>query len=79
MKVEAKSQGGSDDAENLRALCSLCNEGAANITLNRPDSEKLMAQIRRAPGSDQLIVLDKLLRKYPKEASNILNLLIKDK
>lgn len=64
-----KSQGGTDDADNLRALCSVCNEGAANITMNRPDHEKLMAQIRRAPGSDQVKVLEKLIRKYPKEAS----------
>ncbi|TAL85697.1 MAG: HNH endonuclease [Candidimonas sp.] len=73
-----KSQGGTDDADNLRALCSVCNEGAANITMNRPDHEKLMAQIRRAPGSDQVKVLEKLIRKYPKQASATLFIVSED-
>lgn len=68
-----KSQGGTDDADNLRALCSVCNEGAANITTNRPDHEKLMAQVRRAPGADQVQVMEKLVRKYPNEASKVLS------
>lgn len=63
-----KSQGGTDDAGNLRAICSVCNEGAANITLVRPDAAKLLAQIRRAPGTDQVAVLDWLIRKYRDEA-----------
>ncbi len=63
-----KSQGGTDDAGNLRAICSVCNEGAANITLTRPDAAKLLAQIRRAPGTDQVAVLDWLMRKYRDEA-----------
>lgn len=70
-----KSQGGTDDADNLRALCSVCNEGAANITRARPDHEKLLAQVRRAPGSEQVKVMEKLVRKYPNEASQILLLL----
>lgn len=67
-----KSQGGTDDASNLRALCSVCNEGAANITTARPDHEKLLAQVRRAPGSEQVKVLEKLVRKYPNETSQML-------
>ena len=63
-----KSQGGTDDPGNLRAICSVCNEGAANITLVRPDAAKLLAQIRRAPGTDQVVVLDWLMRKYGDEA-----------
>eukprot|EP01039_Chlorochromonas_danica_P018697 gene18697-22537_t len=31
-----KSMGGTDDQGNLRAICSVCNEGASNLTLNRP-------------------------------------------
>jgi hypothetical protein len=31
-----KSQGGKDDAANLRALCSVCNEGASNLTPESP-------------------------------------------
>lgn len=67
-----KSQGGTDDASNLRVLCSVCNEGAANITTARPDHEKLLAQIRRAPGGEQVKVLEKLVRKYPNEAAKML-------
>ncbi|MAN64389.1 MAG: HNH endonuclease [Parvibaculum sp.] len=65
-----KSQGGSDDPSNLRALCSVCNEGAANITTERPTSQKLLAQIRRAPGSDQVEVLKWLVGKYPKQTDS---------
>ncbi len=64
-----KSQGGTDDPSNLRALCSVCNEGAANVTLPRPDAMKLLMQIRRAPGSDQLEVLRWLVGKFPVQAA----------
>ena len=63
-----KSQGGTDDATNLRALCSVCNEGASNLTLTRPDALKLMIQLRRATTQDQLEALKWLLLKFPKEA-----------
>jgi len=68
-----KSMGGTDDPSNLRALCSVCNEGAANLTLDRPSHEKLLIQIRRATGADQLKVLEWLLRKYPKQVEQLVN------
>lgn len=68
-----KSMGGTDDPSNLRAICSVCNEGAANITLERPKTAKLLAQIRRAPGSDQLAVMEWLLKKFPKQAQEKVN------
>lgn len=61
-----KSMGGTDDPANLRALCSVCNEGAANLTLDRPSYEKLLVQVRRATASDQLKVLEWLSKKFPK-------------
>lgn len=67
-----KSQGGSDDPANLRALCSVCNEGASNITLDRPAAMKLLMQIRRARGSDQLEVLAWLVQKFPRQAEEYL-------
>lgn len=67
-----KSMGGGDDAGNLRAVCSVCNEGAKNLTLDRPSSSKLLAQIRRATGTDQIAVLRWLLRKFPDQAAKIL-------
>lgn len=60
-----KSMGGDDSPGNLRAICSVCNEGASNLTLNRPDAIKLLAQVRRAPAKDQLDLLDWLLAKFP--------------
>jgi len=67
-----KSVGGTDDPSNLRALCSLCNEGASNITLQRPKADKLLIQIRRAPGTDQLEVLKWLISKFPKQAQRLM-------
>ncbi|MSQ31199.1 MAG: HNH endonuclease [Dehalococcoidia bacterium] len=67
-----KSRGGSDEPENLSAICSLCNEGAANITLQRPDARRLLAQIRRAPGAAQLDVLSWIVQKYPQDAARVL-------
>ena len=60
-----KSMGGTDDASNLKAICSICNEGASNLTLDRPTARKLLIQIRRAPTSDQLEVLEWLVKKFP--------------
>jgi 5-methylcytosine-specific restriction endonuclease McrA len=67
-----KSQGGSDEPGNLRAICSVCNEGASNVTLERPSSHKLLAQLRRATGTDQLEVMKWLIRKFPTQTAKIL-------
>lgn len=66
-----KSQGGTDDYPNLKAICSVCNEGASNITPDRPLADKLLAQIRRAPGNEQLKVLEWLVKKFPKQTKEI--------
>jgi HNH endonuclease len=66
-----KSMGGTDDASNLRAICSVCNEGAKNLTLPRPDWMKLAAQIRRAPGDVQLQALEWLITKFPNQTDAI--------
>lgn len=66
-----KSLGGLDDSSNLRAICSVCNEGAANITLDRPSARKLKAQVRRANSSDQLDLLEWLITKYPSQAKKL--------
>ncbi len=68
-----KSMGGTDDAANLRAVCSVCNEGAQNMTLDRPSSEKLLIQIRRATGADQIKVLEWLIRKFPKQSRELID------
>ncbi len=66
-----KSQGGTDDASNLRALCSVCNEGASNLTLERPSAQKLLIQVRRAKGGDQLKLLQWLIQKFPKQTKDL--------
>lgn len=67
-----KSMGGTDEPSNLRAVCSVCNEGASNITPDRPTVLKLKAQIRKARGEDQLEILKILIEKYPQQAQNFL-------
>lgn len=59
-----KSMGGSDEPSNLRAICSVCNEGASNVTLQRPERNKLLVQVRRATAADQLALLDWLQKKF---------------
>ncbi len=71
--VVDKSMGGTDDPSNLRALCSVCNEGAKNLTLPRPDWMKLAAQIRRAPGDVQLQALEWLITKFPNQTNSIVS------
>jgi hypothetical protein len=64
-----KSKGGNDDLSNLRAICSICNEGAQNATLIRPDLRQLLIQVRRAASPDQVEVLKWLIAKFPKQAA----------
>ncbi|MEO0414728.1 MAG: HNH endonuclease, partial [Verrucomicrobiota bacterium] len=61
------SKGGTDAPSNLRALCSVCNEGASNLTLQRPEVTTLLVQIRRAKKADQIEVLKWLAQKFPTE------------
>ena len=67
-----KSLGGADEPTNLRAICSVCNEGASNVTLTRPDLQKLLVQVRRATAQDQIEVLKWLVAKFPKLATLII-------
>ncbi len=67
-----KSHGGTDDPTNLRAICSVCNEGASNLTLERPSSTKLLTQVRRATVKNQIKLLEWLIKKFPKQADNLL-------
>lgn len=72
-----KTKGGSDEGDNLRLLCSVCNEGASNLTLVRPDSISLLIQVRRAPTKVQLDVMEWLLKKFPEQARTFLAKLIR--
>ena len=59
-----KSLGGKDELANLRSLCSTCNQGAKNITTERPSGIWLLAQIRRAGQDEQKAALDWLRKKF---------------
>ncbi len=63
---------GEDAPSMLRAICSVCNEGASNLTLNRPQAIKLIAQVRRAPTADQLDILKWVVGKFPKQTEEVL-------
>lgn len=64
-----KSKGGKDTADNLRAVCTNCNEGLQNTSLPKPDQVWLLSQFRRATVNDQKAVLNWLLEKFQLDAT----------
>lgn len=66
-----KSKGGDDTQQNLRAVCTNCNQGLQNTALPKPDRIHLLAQIRRATIPDQEAVLNWLLQKFNLEIKRI--------
>lgn len=63
-----KIKGGDDNPQNLRAVCTNCNEGLQNTAPPKPDRLHLLGQIRRATIPDQEAVLNWLLQKFNLEA-----------
>jgi hypothetical protein len=63
-----KSKGGDDSPQNLRAVCTNCNEGLQNTAPPKPDRIHVLAQIRKATIQDQEAVLAWLLQKFKLEA-----------
>lgn len=59
-----KSKGGEDTPDNLRAVCTNCNEGLQNTALPKPNRIHLLAQVRRATINDQQALLQWLLGKF---------------
>ncbi len=62
--IKDKSLGGKDELSNLRALCSTCNQGATNITGEKPTGIWLLSQIRRAGQDEQRAVFEWLRKKF---------------
>ncbi len=62
--IKDKSLGGIDELSNLRALCSTCNQGAKNITSEKPTTIWLLGQIRRAGQEEQKAVYEWLRKKF---------------
>ena len=63
--IKDKSLGGKEELSNLRELCSTCNQGAKNVTGEKPTTIWLLTQIRRAGQDEQRSVLDFLKKKFP--------------
>lgn len=62
--IKDKTLGGKDELGNLQALCSTCNQGAKNVTGEKPTWIWLKAQIKRAAQDDQKSVFDWLKTKF---------------
>ncbi|MBI2470930.1 MAG: HNH endonuclease [Planctomycetes bacterium] len=67
--IKDKSKGGDDTPQNLRAICTNCNEGLQNTALPKPDQIYLLSQARRATINDQRVLLNWLLKKFNLVAS----------
>lgn len=59
-----KSLGGKDELSNLRALCSTCNQGAKNVTGEKPTGIWLLSQVRRAGQDEQRVLYEWLSKKF---------------
>lgn len=64
--IQDRSHGGTDAPDNLRAVCSNCNQGAKNITIEPPSWTWLLAQIKRAKVDDQRRAFEWLEGKFNK-------------
>ena len=62
--IKDKNLGGKPELSNLRALCSTCNQGAKNITGEKPSGIWLLSQIRRAGQDEQRAAFDWLRKKF---------------
>lgn len=62
--IKPISQGGTDDRDNLRALCSTCNQGKSNIQPPTESALNILARIRKQPRSVQREVYDALKKSF---------------
>jgi hypothetical protein len=65
--IKPISQGGTDDKDNLRVLCSACNQGRANVQPPSDTALNLLARIRKLPKDKQQEIFEFLKRKFEPE------------
>lgn len=58
------AQGGTDDRDNLRALCSTCNQGKSNIQPPSEGTLNILARLRKAPRNVQREVYAALQKTF---------------
>ena len=58
------SQHGTDDRDNLRVLCSACNQGRSNVQLPSETALNILAKIRKLPKKEQKEIFTILKRKF---------------
>ncbi|NMC44990.1 MAG: HNH endonuclease [candidate division Zixibacteria bacterium] len=58
------SQGGTNNRENLRVLCSACNETRSNIESASESAINILARIRRQSNSVQIEIYKRLREKF---------------
>ncbi|MHC8510224.1 MAG: HNH endonuclease [Rhodospirillales bacterium] len=54
--VKDRAHGGTDDMDNLRVLCSDCNEGSKHLLREPPSASWLIGRVRTASRADQRAV-----------------------
>jgi len=59
-----KSQGGMEEKDNLRVLCSTCNQGRSNIQTPSETALNILARIRRIPRAVQREIYESLKRSF---------------
>ena len=64
--VIPKSQGGTDKKDNLRVLCSICNQSRSNIQSPTETARNILARIRRTPRAVQREIHEILKRSFEK-------------
>lgn len=62
--IVPRSHGGTDNKENLRVLCSACNQGKSNIQPASENAINLLARIRRSSRNVQKEVFEALKRTF---------------
>lgn len=58
------TQGGTDNPENLRTLCSACNQGRSNISMPSEGAMNLLARIRKEPRSVRKEIYEALHKQF---------------